>query len=80
MCPPKKSILARNMIEPFQHQFEKGGEVLPLHQNIPKEMLKQNDPDRVSARLQVGEIVIPKKHSSLVSSFLKKKGIRLPNM
>lgn len=80
MCPPKKSVLARNLFEPYAHSFEDGGLVQHTQSNIPRSILKHNDPDVVYARLQPNEIVIPVKHAPLVSKFLKQKNIRLPNM
>jgi hypothetical protein len=36
--------------------------------------------DQVPALLQIGELVIPKRHTPMVSAFLKTKNIKLPNM
>lgn len=66
------------MIKPTN--FKKGGMVKPKHQNIPKGKLPKGDVDTAYARLQVGEVVIPKKHSKKVAKFLKEEGIKLPNM
>jgi hypothetical protein len=41
---------------------------------------KQLNNDSVRAILQVGEMVIPKKHAKLVTNFLKKQNIKLPDM
>lgn len=60
--------------------FTKGGKVKASHKNIPKELLKKNDPDQVFARLAEGELVIPKKHVKKVVPMLKKAGIKLPNV
>jgi len=60
--------------------FKKGGKVLKKHQNIPKKALKKGDVDTAYARLQVGELVIPKKHTKKVSKFLKEEGIKLSGM
>jgi hypothetical protein len=47
------------------------------HKNLTK---RQLDNDSIKAFLQVGEIVIPKKHARKVEKFLDKEGIKLPNM
>ena len=57
-----------------------GGLVDESHVNIPDGILKKDDPDRVLVRLMPGELVVPKKHVSLVSQFLKKNGIKLSGM
>lgn len=57
-----------------------GGMVEPEHVNVPADILPKDDPDHVFARLMPGELVVPVKHVKLVASFLKKKGIMLPNM
>jgi hypothetical protein len=36
--------------------------------------------DQVPALLQQGELVIPKRHTPMVTAFLKSKNIKLPNM
>lgn len=54
--------------------------VEPEHVNVPADILPKDDPDHVFARLMPGELVVPVKHVKLVASFLKKKGIMLPNM
>ena len=61
-------------------QFDNGGMVAESHVNIPNGILKKDDPDRVLVRLMPGELVVPKKHVSLVSQFLKKNGIKLSGM
>lgn len=60
--------------------FADGGMVDESHVNIPNGILKKDDPDRVLVRLMPGELVVPKKHVSLVSGFLKKNGIKLSGM
>jgi hypothetical protein len=60
--------------------FFKGGKVKNTKNKIPSKFLKPHDKDRVLARLQVGELVIPKKHVKKVSQFLKQSRIKLPNM
>lgn len=60
--------------------FANGGMVDESHVNIPDGVLKKDDPDRVFARLMPGELIIPKKHVSMISQFLKGKGIRLNGM
>jgi len=78
MCNELKYKKGGKVIAP--HNFTKGGEVKPKHKNIPKALLKNKDPDTVFARLQAGEIVIPKKHVKKVAPMLKKAGIKLPNV
>lgn len=86
MCPPRFGFspnvphvsMWNNKVMPFG--YSNGGMVDESHENIPDGVLKKDDPDKVYARLQVGEMVIPKKHVYTVSQFLKKKGIILPNM
>ena len=41
---------------------------------------KQLNNDSVRAILQVGEMVIPKKYTNLITGYLKKQHIKLPNM
>jgi hypothetical protein len=60
--------------------FNNGGMVDESHVNIPDGILKKDDPDRVLVRLMPGELVIPKKHVSMVASMLKSKGIKLRGM
>ena len=62
------------------NNFRKGGIVKPKHKNIPKSALPKGDVDTAFARLQVGELVIPKKHTKKVSKFLKEEGIKLAGM
>ena len=62
------------------NNFRKGGKVLKKHKNIPKGALPKGDVDTAFARLQVGELVIPKKHTKKVSKFLKEEGIKLSGM
>lgn len=72
-CPcQQKKIVPTN--------FRKGGIVKPKHKNIPKSALPKGDVDTAFARLQVGELVIPKKHTKKVSKFLKDNKIKLPGM
>jgi hypothetical protein len=77
MCD-KPSCSCGGKIKPTN--FRKGGMVKPKHKNIPKGALPKGDVDTAFARLQVGEIVIPKKHTKKVAKFLKEEGIKLPNM
>jgi hypothetical protein len=77
MCE-KPSCSCGGKIKPTN--FRKGGMVKPKHKNIPKGALPKGDVDTAFARLQVGEIVIPKKHTKKVAKFLKEEGIKLPNM
>jgi hypothetical protein len=60
--------------------FANGGMVDESHINIPDGILKKDDPDKVLVRLMPGELIIPKKHVSMISQFLKGKGIRLSGM
>lgn len=86
MCPPYFSLspnvphvtMWNDKILPYQ--FNNGGMVNENHQNIPDGVLKKDDPDKVFARLQAGELIVPVKHVPLVSKFLKKKGIKLPGL
>lgn len=76
--PPNNISLMGLRTQPVP--FVKGGKVLKKHQNIPKQSLKKGDPDTVYARVQAGELVIPKKHVKKVSAYLKKEKIKLPHM
>lgn len=78
MCNELKYKKGGAVIAP--HNFTKGGTVKTTHKNIPKKLLKNKDQDQVLARLQAGEIVIPKKHVKKVVPLLKKAGIKLPNV
>ena len=64
----------------FPHDFQAGGSVLNRDQNISKRLLPKGDVDVVLARVQPGEIVIPKKYTRKVTKFLKHEKINLPNM
>jgi hypothetical protein len=59
----------------FRTKYIHGGTVIAKNQ--PKYM---NSHDSIKAILQVGEIVIPVKHSKKVSKLLKDNNIILPNM
>ena len=78
MCKDKPNCGCNKMIKPTN--FKRGGKVLQKHKNIPKGALPKGDVDTAFARLQVGELVIPKRLTNKVSSFLKQEGIKLPNM
>ena len=78
MCNELKYKKSGKIIEP--HNFMRGGAVKTKHKNIPPSLLKHKDPDTVFARLQAGELVIPKKHVKKVVPMLKKAGIKLPNV
>lgn len=85
MCPGKGMMGSFSPYIPHvsmwgMPQFANGGMVDESHVNIPDGILKKDDPDRVLVRLMPGELVIPKKHVSLVSQFLKKNGIKLSGM
>lgn len=60
--------------------FVSGGSVLNSDVNIPKSLLPKGDVDTVLARLQPGEIVIPKPHTRKVAAFLRHENIKLPNL
>lgn len=60
--------------------FQDGGSVLHRDMNIPKSLLLKGDVDTVLARVQPGEIVIPKRHTRKVAAFLRKEKIKLPNL
>jgi len=62
------------------HNFVKGAKVQKKHKNIPASLVKTGDTDMVLARVQAGELVIPRKHVKKVEAFLKSKKIKLPGM
>lgn len=62
------------------HNFIHGAKVKKKHKNIPAALVKTGDTDMVLARVQAGELVIPRKHVKKVESFLKKNKIKLPGM
>lgn len=62
------------------HNFVNGAKVKKKHKNIPAALVKTGDTDMVLARVQAGELVIPRKHVKKVESFLKKNKIKLPGM
>jgi hypothetical protein len=74
MCPP--SSHNGNKI----HNFVKGGKVKRKMINIPGNLLKPKDKDRVLIRVMPGELVLPLKHVKKVEHFLKSKKIKLPGM
>ena len=82
MCPPLYGFVPPtkhiSLMQPYS--FKDGGLVSPAQATIAKESLPHGDVDTVPARLQPGELVIPLKHVGTVMSFLKSKGIKLPNM
>ena len=83
MCPPLYGYVPptrhiRLMGSPYT--FANGGIVSSGQQSIPKEALPYGDVDTVPARLQVGELVIPRKHVPIVKRFLVENSIFLPNM
>jgi len=61
-----------------------GGMVPTTHIGRPPKYMIARIPtkgvDQVPALLQIGELVIPKKHTPKVENFLKSKGIKLPGM
>ena len=62
-------------VKPRLQYFFNGGKIVEKKQ--PNYM---NNKDSVRAILQVGEIVIPKKHANSVVKMLKNKGIKLPGI
>ena len=56
--------------------YIKGGYVSKRHNMTMKQL--QND--SISAILKPGEIVIPIKYTKLITKYLNKKNIKLPNM
>lgn len=60
--------------------FTNGGLVKRKHATIPKKLLTVSKVDNTLARLQVGEIVIPLKHTKMIKKFLKNKKIKLPGL
>lgn len=62
------------------HNFIKGAKVKKHHKNIPASLVKTGDTDMVLARVQAGELVIPKRHVKKVETFLKSKHIKLRGM
>ena len=81
MCPPVYGFVPptrhNSLMAPYS--FARGGVVSPAQATIPKESLPAGDVDTVPARLQPGELVIPRKHVALVKSYLVSKKIYLPN-
>ena len=83
MCPPLYGY-----VPPTRHislmntpyRFANGGIVSAGQATIPKEFLPPNDTDTVPARLEPGELVIPRKHVPLIKRFLYQNKIYLPNM
>jgi|GEM_PF-1105493 len=67
-----KRIVPKNLV--------KGGKLKQKDKNIPASLVKTGDTDMVLARVQAGELVIPRKHVKKVESFLKSKKIKLPGM
>lgn len=86
MCPPRYGYAPMvphvtqwgNGVVPMG--YANGGMVDESHINIPEEVLKKGDKDRVFARLMPGELIIPKKHVSMISQLLKERGIKLNGM
>jgi hypothetical protein len=62
------------------HNFVNGAKVKKHHKNIPASLVRTGDTDMVLARVQAGELVIPRKHVKKVEAFLKDKKIKLPGM
>ena len=62
------------------HNFVNGAKVKKHHKNIPASLVRTGDTDMVLARVQAGELVIPRKHVKKVETFLKAKKIKLPGM
>ena len=68
---------------PNRDLYNKGGFIETIHIGRPKKYVhlrvKTQGVDQVPALLQQGELVIPKKHTTMVIKYLKSKKIRLPN-
>ncbi len=67
-----KRIVPKNLVN--------GGKLHKKDKNIPASLVKTGDTDMVLARVQAGELVIPRKHVKKVETFLKSKKIKLPGM
>ena len=67
-----------NLIEPVN--MIKGLNVTKNMENIPFKWLGNNHADRVLAKVQAGELVIPKKYVLPVEKYLKSKNIHLSGM
>jgi len=74
--PPPRHITLMSSPYSFVH----GGVVSPSQATVYQEALPHGDVDTVPARLQPGELVIPVRYVPMVTSYLRSKKIRLPNM
>jgi len=82
MCPPLYGYVPPTKhisLMSVPYRFSNGGMVSPSQQNIIG-ILPPDDVDTVLARLQPGEVVIPKKHVPKIKRFLMQNKIYLPNM
>ena len=75
LSPPTEHI---TLMQPKGYMY--GGMVKGEDVNVPDRVVAEDDPDKVLARLQPGEMVIPKKHVKKVVTFLKSQRIILPGM
>jgi hypothetical protein len=73
--PPTRHISLMGVPQAFAN----GGIVSAGQAFIPKEFLPRGDVDTVPARLEPGEMVIPRKHVPIVKRFLVENKIYLPN-
>lgn len=76
----RKSGLFMHDMHLLPHDFVNGGSVLNRDRNIPAPLLPKGDVDTVLARVQPGEIVIPKPYTRKVANFLRHENIKLPNL
>lgn len=80
----RKAVILSQIKNNKVRKFKNGGFVhLPIDSKIYKKAFGSqvfHDGDTIPAVLEVGELVIPKRHVGLVSTFLKKNKIKLPNM
>lgn len=81
MCPGKVfNVLPQTehitLMRPKGYAY--GGMVLQKDVNIPMGVVAEEDPDKVLARLQPGELIVPLPHVKKVVKYLKSQGIRLP--
>lgn len=60
--------------------FYSGAKLKAKDKNIPSDLVKKQDPDRILIRAAPGELIIPVKHVKKVEQFLKTKKIKLRGM
>lgn len=73
-------ILSELGINRKAKNMREGGLVMNTTGHPPVEGKPKDFGDTVPCILEVGEVVIPVEHADKVIKFLKKEGIRLPNM